>query len=399
VDNGSFDPDGDPITISQVPPGPYPLGTNAVTLVVADNHGATNTCSALVIVLDKTAPDVACPGNILRSNDLNQCGAVVNFPLPIPTDLCSAVTNVTCTPAPGAFFPVGTTTVQCTATDAAGNTGRCSFTVTVRDAQLPTITCPSDILVTNAHNASTSLVTYTSPAVSDNCPGVGQPVCNPPSGSALGVGSHTVNCSVMDAAGNSGSCSFKIVVYAGNVAPVPVIEVSPLAAFPGYTNLIVLAPDSLSANVTFDGSKSYDLDDTNLNYFWYEGTNLLGTNVVMAENLSAGSHDITLLLDDTFPMGTSSTSVTVEVITPAQSIGIVIGLVDNSSLARNRKRPLVATLKAAAASFDRGDIRPGINQLMAFQNKVRAQVAPFDPALANELIGATQAIINGLGGK
>ena len=31
INNGSFDPDGDPITFSQSPPGPYPLGTNVVT--------------------------------------------------------------------------------------------------------------------------------------------------------------------------------------------------------------------------------------------------------------------------------------------------------------------------------------------------------------------------------
>src|SRR5438874_2197386 len=31
VDNGSFDPDGDAITINRSPPGPYPIGTNLVT--------------------------------------------------------------------------------------------------------------------------------------------------------------------------------------------------------------------------------------------------------------------------------------------------------------------------------------------------------------------------------
>ena len=151
--------------------------------------------------------------------------------------------------------------------------------------------------------------------------------------------------------------------------------------------------------MTFDGSKSYDLDDTNFYYFWYEGTNLFSTNVVASRTLDVDSHDITLWLDDTFPFGTNSASVTVEVITPTQSIGILIGLIDNSTLARNTKRPLEATLKAAAASFERGDTRPAINQLMAFQNKVRAQVAPFDPPLAQRLMAATQVIIDAVGGK
>ena len=50
VDNGSADPDGDPIALALNPPGPFAVGTNAVTLIVADNYGATNTCDATIIV-------------------------------------------------------------------------------------------------------------------------------------------------------------------------------------------------------------------------------------------------------------------------------------------------------------------------------------------------------------
>jgi hypothetical protein len=46
VDNGSFDPDGDAITLSQSPPGPYPLGTNEVVLTAIDSKGASNSCRA-----------------------------------------------------------------------------------------------------------------------------------------------------------------------------------------------------------------------------------------------------------------------------------------------------------------------------------------------------------------
>jgi hypothetical protein len=40
---------------------------------------------------------------------------------------------VTCAPASGSIFPLGTTTVACTATDAAGNMASASFRVTVVD--------------------------------------------------------------------------------------------------------------------------------------------------------------------------------------------------------------------------------------------------------------------------
>src|SRR5207245_8506856 len=114
----------------------------------------------LVIVLDTTPPALTCPADIVTINDLDQCGAVVRFSSPIATDTCSTVTSLVCDPASGAFFPVGTTPVRCMAIDAAGNIASCSFTVTVRDMQGPVITCPADIVVTNAHNAWTSTVDY-----------------------------------------------------------------------------------------------------------------------------------------------------------------------------------------------------------------------------------------------
>lgn len=54
----------------------------------------------------------------------------VSFPAPTATDNCSAP-NIVATPASGSVFPVGTTTVNVTATDGAGTQGTCSFTVTV----------------------------------------------------------------------------------------------------------------------------------------------------------------------------------------------------------------------------------------------------------------------------
>jgi len=132
VDGGSFDPDGDPITVSQVPLGPYPLGTNSVTLTVTDNHGASNSCTALVIVLDTTPPLVSCPGDqVLEFQD--ETGAVATYSI-TATDLCSAVTLVA-TPPSGSVFPIGTTSVSVQATDASGNSAQCGFTVTVLGAQ------------------------------------------------------------------------------------------------------------------------------------------------------------------------------------------------------------------------------------------------------------------------
>ncbi len=393
IDAGSSDPDNDPITLVQSPPGPYPVGTNIVRLTAVDPYGASHQCSALVIVLDLSPPQVVPPANVLCTNEWNRCGAVVNYALPTATDTCSPVTNVSCLPASRSFFPVGVTTVQCAATDAAGNTGSGSFTVTVRDTQPPSIVCPGDITVTNAHDAWSSVVTF-APRVSDNCPGLGEPICNPPSGSALGPGVHPVTCSVVDASGNSSQCTFSVTVLTGNVPPVPLIELSPLAQFPPDTNLYVIALNGWDiANVTFDGSHSYDVDDTNFNYFWYEESRLLSTNASMSTRLELGAHEIVLCLDDGFPLGTNSAGLVLNVISPAEAVGIVIGMVLEADLGSRNAQPLLASLAAATGSFERGNARAAVNQLSVFQKKVRAQIAPANPILAQQLLAAVQTIL------
>ncbi len=314
VDHGSFDPDGDPFILAQFPPGPYPVGTNRVTLTAVDNRGSSNSCDAQVIVLDETPP---------------------------------------------------------------------------------VIVCPADLIVTNAHDAWTSRVTFTA-AVSDNCPGVSPAVCSPASGSVFSLGTHTVACMASDAAGNFSQCTFHVTVLPGNVPPIPSIQISPLARFQGWTNLIVIAPDNSNAAVVFDGSKSFDPGDSRFQYTWSEGTNVFSTNAVVTRLLDIGTHEIVLLLDDTFPLGTNSASVTVEVISPAQSVALVMGLLDELNLGSKNRQPLLASLKASAASFDRGSFTAGINQLQAFENKVLAQIAPFDQQAAEALVAAVQTVIDAL---
>gem|GEM_PF-930337 len=58
VNDGSFDPDGDLISFSIDPCGPYPLGDTVVMLTVSDGV-ESDTCEATVTVVDTTAPVVS----------------------------------------------------------------------------------------------------------------------------------------------------------------------------------------------------------------------------------------------------------------------------------------------------------------------------------------------------
>ena len=124
-------------------------------------------------------------------------------------------------PASGSFFPIGTTTVTSTATDAAGNSASCTFTVRVNDTQAPTITCPANITVTTPVGSCVAAVTYTVTAT-DNCPGVTTVrTAGLASGANFPIGVTTVTYTATDAAGNVSTCSFTVTVVD---AQLPVIS-------------------------------------------------------------------------------------------------------------------------------------------------------------------------------
>lgn len=79
---------------------------------------------------DTVAPTVTCPADV-TADATNEQGAEVNYPLPIAADDSGVTPSLTYSSAPGALFPVGTTTVNVTARDLSGNSAACSFNVTV----------------------------------------------------------------------------------------------------------------------------------------------------------------------------------------------------------------------------------------------------------------------------
>ncbi|HEY6334050.1 MAG TPA: HYR domain-containing protein [Blastocatellia bacterium] len=174
----------------------FAVGTTTVTCTATDAAGNKSTCTFLVCV-------VAGPSNITVPNDTNQCGATVNYPT--TNGGCGSISF---SPPSGSFFPVGTTTVTCTA-----NGGSSSFTVTVKDTQPPDITCPANITANTPNpNAGGVVVDYPTPTATDNCPGV-TVVCTPPSGSTFDVGTTTVTCTATDHAGNTSTCTFTVTVF------------------------------------------------------------------------------------------------------------------------------------------------------------------------------------------
>ena len=158
---------------------------------------------------------------------------------------------------------------------------------------------------------------------------------------------------------------------------------------------LLISPNDLNAIAVLDGSRSSDPDGDPLSYAWFlaDSPAPLATGVVAVVTLPVGVHTVQLVVNDGLLARTNA--VAVEVITTGMAVQRLITRVES---AWPRSQPLTATLAAALRSIERGDRTPAVNQLLAFQSQVRAQVMPRDPVLANSLLRQAQEIIDTLTG-
>ncbi len=118
------------ITYSIAPGSYFTIGTTSVT-ATATNASGSSSCTFNITVIDNTTPIITCPADITISTT-NSAGVSVNYTAPVGTDNCSVGLPVLAAGLPsGSVFPVGTTVVTHSVTDASGNTATCSFNVTV----------------------------------------------------------------------------------------------------------------------------------------------------------------------------------------------------------------------------------------------------------------------------
>src|SRR6056297_107141 len=126
----------------------FPVGSTPVVWTVTDESGNTATCAITVVVEDNENPVfVNCPDTITVGNNFSNCSGDVNWSEPIAEDNCEVAVSQIDGPAPGGFLPVGEYEVSYEATDSAGNTAVCAFTIEVVDTQAPILGCPDDVTV------------------------------------------------------------------------------------------------------------------------------------------------------------------------------------------------------------------------------------------------------------
>ena len=295
-----------------------PKGTTIITWTATDASGLISNCSITINVTDNQPPAISCPvgSPFSRNTDTGRCyytvqGTEFN---PSFSDNCAGTTAInsfnSTTTLAGAQVPKGSTIINWTAMDAAGNITSCSIMVVVIDNQLPTITCPANITRSNTLNSCSTSVAVPNPVIADNCEVTkvtwamtGATIASSPSIGInyvgtfnFNVGVTTINYTVYDASNNNISCSFTVTVidsqlpaitcpaniirsndpnscYASIMVPNPTITDN--CAVTKLTWLLTGATtgSSPASGMNYVGTHTFNVGVTTINYTVYDANN------------------------------------------------------------------------------------------------------------------------------
>ncbi|MDX6485829.1 MAG: hypothetical protein QOF43_982 [Gaiellaceae bacterium] len=219
-------------------PSPGYLGTDSFNYVSRYADGSLALATATITVVpDTTSPTIATPP-VVVAEAAGAGGAIVTWPAPTASDPDDAAGPVTCSPASGSPFPLGTSTVSCSSTDSHGLTGTAEFSVVVLDRTPPTIVCPGALTVESNAPGGAHVI----PADATASDLVSTPTITGPGAALYPLGSTTVTYGATDAAGNTSSCSTTITVvdtvapaFHGVPADITAEATSPAGAAVSYT--------------------------------------------------------------------------------------------------------------------------------------------------------------------
>jgi hypothetical protein len=191
-----------PVTCNHPSGSTFPTGRVEVVCIAYDaqfNPGF----GIFYVDVSGGAPVLNLPGDI-SADATSPAGAVVTY-------VVTATDNgvVSCTPASGSTFPLGTTLVTCTATNATG-TSSGTFNVSVVDGSGPVLDIPTDITA-EATSAAGAAVTWSASAT-DAIDGPVAITCTPASGSQFAFGTTLVSCSATDSLGQETNGTFTVTV-------------------------------------------------------------------------------------------------------------------------------------------------------------------------------------------
>lgn len=230
------------LSITQAPPsGTIITANTSMTITVLDEQGNSTQCTFTAEAVDNIDPVITCPSTFDVAIN-SSC----DYPVPDLSGQITASDNCTASgslmyaqnPAIGAIEN-SLTAVLITVTDAQGNSGTCITMLTPIDNDNPTITCPSPAPINNGTNCTLALGNYISQTlVLDNCSNFAI-TQNPPIGTTMITGNHTIEMEVMDVGGNMATCSFNLYIFETEaptiVCPTNIVTCDPVVNYAAPT--------------------------------------------------------------------------------------------------------------------------------------------------------------------
>lgn len=225
--------------------------TQAISILVTDLTGNSNSCTFTITLVDTLAPTITCPGDqTLDINGLCQYTLPDFSGLAVVSDFCDATPLIFQSPGIGVTMD-SINEITMTVQDSSGNIASCIFNVFPNDTIAPTIVCPDNDSTCN------DVITYATPIGSDDCgiaittqtDGTGLT-----SGDAFPVGVTTIEYTVTDLVGNTTTCSFDLKVF------------EPVVLFAG-TSVLIDEGDSTEIDATLSNggnilwTPDYNMDD------------------------------------------------------------------------------------------------------------------------------------------
>ena len=238
-----------PVVCDPAPGSTFPLGATTVSCRSEDAAHNVAQSSFTVTVRDLTGPSIRLPADA-EVDPTSAAGAHVSFSASA-TDAVDGAVAVSCAPASGSLFPVGHSTVTCTAEDAAHNVTQDSFDVHVLADTAPPIVQPHGDLTVEATDAAGATVTYSEPAATDVVDGPVSVACAPASVSVFALGLTTVTCTAADSSHNVGRSTFTVLVQDTTAPTIQAHADLTAEAAPGGTAVVYSPPAATDA---VDGS-------------------------------------------------------------------------------------------------------------------------------------------------
>jgi gliding motility-associated-like protein len=200
------------LTITSNAPFTFPIGTTQVTWTAYDAFGNSASAIQTITVVDGIAPQITAPGNVTVASNINCEASGVFIGNATGSDNC----DFTITNNAPSIFPLGTTVVTWTITDASGNTATATQVVTVLDEEAPYVNLVDATLTLDLNGSAVLDFGMIDVNSTDNC-GINTITFSQSTFGCSDVGVTPVVVTVVDNSGNTTIANIMVTVVGSGI--------------------------------------------------------------------------------------------------------------------------------------------------------------------------------------